>query len=832
MTEFVLGKIKFTWKGNWAVSTAYEKDDIIKFGGNTYVCTTGHTTGGTIPDFYTDIAKWDIHVEGVTHKGDHADATFYKVNDIVKSGNNQYICTIQHTSTPTINLTNFTLYVQGGDVAAQSGKAGQFLSTDGTNTAWVDIVEAAPAALDTLNELAASLADDADFAGTMTTSLAGKEPTLTAGTVAQYYRGDKTWQTLPEEVAAQTSQSGKFLTTDGTDTSWADVDALPNQASQAGEFLTTDGTNASWEPIVTNPYDTATASTGYFDLPTGTTAQRPGTPATGNLRVNSELMQLEHYIDGTWVGFAGSVPTITGVSPTTSIAAGTNITITGVNFQSGSTVRLIGTDNSVHTPSAVTFVNSGQVDFVTPELPVEFEPYDVKLTLPSGGVAIQSNVLDAGGVPVWTTAAGSLGSIADTATGTHFTLVATDPDSQVVTFSMDTVHLNTLISAGLTLNGTSGAITGDPTNAPIGGSTLYSFDVKATDSTGVNITIRSFSITVDGVMNGASGGTITTYSSGGTNYKVHTFTTAGTTQVFNPGTHPGSIDIFAIAGGGGGGRVHTDQDTAQGGGGAGAAGVATGLALTTGNYTFDIGRGAYHAEADRIWKQWLAGSQGVLRCGVNGEDTVITDPTSTIMITLPGGGGGGRSDGNSAGTPPDGSNGRDGGCGGGGGSRNNPCNGGSSTKPTVSGWTTYGGGGGNGYAGAPNNGGGGGGGAGATGGNTGTGAGNGGNDMGGDGGIGIQNDFFNGSQIYYGGGGGGGSAAANHSQSAGGLGGGGKGTNNLNGGPNPAPVVEAGTENTGSGGGGSADPDSGPTPGSNWAGGGGSGIVVVRYQVA
>ena len=196
MTEFVLGKIKFTWKGNWAVSTAYEKDDIIKFGGNTYVCTTGHTTGGTIPDFYTDIAKWDVHVEGVTHKGDHADATFYKVNDIVKSGVSQYICTIQHTSTPTINLTNFTLYVQGGDVAAQSGKAGQFLSTDGTNTTWVDIVEAAPAALDTLNELAASLADDADFAGTMTTSLAGKEPTLTAGTTAQYYRGDKTWQTL------------------------------------------------------------------------------------------------------------------------------------------------------------------------------------------------------------------------------------------------------------------------------------------------------------------------------------------------------------------------------------------------------------------------------------------------------------------------------------------------------------------------------------------------------------------------------------------------------------------------------------------------------------
>ncbi len=40
------------------------------------------------------------------------------------------------------------------------------------------IVAAAPAALDTLNELAASLNDDADFAGTMTTALSGKAATV------------------------------------------------------------------------------------------------------------------------------------------------------------------------------------------------------------------------------------------------------------------------------------------------------------------------------------------------------------------------------------------------------------------------------------------------------------------------------------------------------------------------------------------------------------------------------------------------------------------------------------------------------------------------------
>ena len=54
--------------------------------------------------------------------------------------------------------------------------------------------------------------------------------------------GAVTVDTLP----SQTGNSGKFLTTDGTDASWAAVDALPSQTGNSGKFLTTNGTNASW----------------------------------------------------------------------------------------------------------------------------------------------------------------------------------------------------------------------------------------------------------------------------------------------------------------------------------------------------------------------------------------------------------------------------------------------------------------------------------------------------------------------------------------------------------------------------------------------------------
>ena len=43
MAEFKLGRIRFIWKGTWTTSTIYYKDDIVRNGGNTYVCIKGHT---------------------------------------------------------------------------------------------------------------------------------------------------------------------------------------------------------------------------------------------------------------------------------------------------------------------------------------------------------------------------------------------------------------------------------------------------------------------------------------------------------------------------------------------------------------------------------------------------------------------------------------------------------------------------------------------------------------------------------------------------------------------------------------------------------------------
>ena len=113
MADFKLGRLKFKWRGDWQVSTAYVVDDIIKYGGNTYTVITNHTSQSSISGFYTDLAKYSLHTEGLFFKGDWAATTFYRLNDLVKYGAFQYRTTTQHTSTSSFDPSKFEVYGEG-----------------------------------------------------------------------------------------------------------------------------------------------------------------------------------------------------------------------------------------------------------------------------------------------------------------------------------------------------------------------------------------------------------------------------------------------------------------------------------------------------------------------------------------------------------------------------------------------------------------------------------------------------------------------------------------------------------------------------------------------
>ena len=43
MADFILGRLKFHFKGDWVTGTAYIKDDVVRYGGNLFVAMANHT---------------------------------------------------------------------------------------------------------------------------------------------------------------------------------------------------------------------------------------------------------------------------------------------------------------------------------------------------------------------------------------------------------------------------------------------------------------------------------------------------------------------------------------------------------------------------------------------------------------------------------------------------------------------------------------------------------------------------------------------------------------------------------------------------------------------
>jgi hypothetical protein len=113
---------------------------------------TGNVTGNVIGNVTGDLTGNVTASSGTT-----------TLNNLVVNG------TADFTNTKLVNITTPTA------------------GTDAANKTYVDdtvaaVIDSAPAALDTLNELAAALGDDANFAGTVTTALATKLP-LAGGTM-------------------------------------------------------------------------------------------------------------------------------------------------------------------------------------------------------------------------------------------------------------------------------------------------------------------------------------------------------------------------------------------------------------------------------------------------------------------------------------------------------------------------------------------------------------------------------------------------------------------------------------------------------------------------
>lgn len=103
------------WQQDWQINTVYGADDVVRYGGIVYRCTTGHVSASTtFLGLEDDQDNWTVLYEGIDYKGSWSSSSVrYKVNDIVKDGPSLFICTEGHASSNPFDETKWDLWVPG-----------------------------------------------------------------------------------------------------------------------------------------------------------------------------------------------------------------------------------------------------------------------------------------------------------------------------------------------------------------------------------------------------------------------------------------------------------------------------------------------------------------------------------------------------------------------------------------------------------------------------------------------------------------------------------------------------------------------------------------------
>jgi len=228
-------------------------------------------------------------------------------------------------------------------------------------------------------------------------------------------------------------------------------------------------------------HNSSTINTGVFlklPIADGTNGQVISTNGSGTLSFSDSV----------------TFPTISSINPGVIENTQTAVTITGTNFKDSSTPPFVDAINAstgaIITADSVSFTNATTV-VATFTISVD-GTYFLRLEN-NDGIATRSGtaLLTVSDAPAWTTAAGSLGTVANGGT-INFTVAATN----ATTFGVQSGAL----PGGASLNTSTGAITGTETGSTA--TTTYTFTIRATDAQ-AQTADRQFTITIS---HGASGG--------------------------------------------------------------------------------------------------------------------------------------------------------------------------------------------------------------------------------------------------------------------------------------------------------------------------------------
>ena len=185
-------------------------------------------------------------------------------------------------------------------------------------------------------------------------------------------------------------------------------------------------------------------------------------------------------------------PAVSSVAPTTITNDAQNIVITGTNFVAIPRVDIINTATGIwYSVNTVTYTSATQLT-VNLTLAVDAGTYRIRVENPDGNSGISAaSFLTVSDAPVWTTSAGSLGSITGNFSGTVATVAGT---GDTIAYSETTNVLTNASLANCALNSSTGVITTSDFDGSSTTARTHTFTIRATDAQGQTAD-REFTLT-------------------------------------------------------------------------------------------------------------------------------------------------------------------------------------------------------------------------------------------------------------------------------------------------------------------------------------------------
>jgi hypothetical protein len=123
MAEFKISRIRYTWRSGWITGTTYNRDDVVSYGGSSWVCFRQHTAS-TFSSDQTFLANlndtdatpaWRKMTDGYSFRNEWQPTTLYNLGDIVINGGNLWLCVTSYTSSDTFDsgIDNWVIYSSG-----------------------------------------------------------------------------------------------------------------------------------------------------------------------------------------------------------------------------------------------------------------------------------------------------------------------------------------------------------------------------------------------------------------------------------------------------------------------------------------------------------------------------------------------------------------------------------------------------------------------------------------------------------------------------------------------------------------------------------------------